>query len=129
MAEGKPRVLIVEDEWIIANDIKDSLIEMGYRVSGIASSYEDAITAVSNEAPDLVLMDIVLKGDRDGIDTAREIHRKFGLPVIYLTAYVNEYLVEKAKVSEHFGYLVKPFRERELDIAIRMALHKANPAS
>ncbi len=125
MVLEKPRILIVEDEWIIANDIKDSLVEMGYRVSGIASSADEALAAAASEGPDLVLMDIVLKGDRDGIDAAREIHERFDIPVIYLTAYVNEYLVEKAKDSEHFGYLVKPFRERELDIAIRMALHKA----
>jgi len=125
MVLEKPRILIVEDEWIIANDIKDSLVEMGYRVSGIASSADEALAAAASEGPDLVLMDIVLKGERDGIDAAREIHERFAIPVIYLTAYVNEYLVEKAKDSEHFGYLVKPFRERELDIAIRMALHKA----
>ncbi|MBU0485533.1 MAG: response regulator [Proteobacteria bacterium] len=122
---AKTKIMVVEDEWIIANDIKDSLIEMKYMVTSIATSGEEAIRKAEEDRPDLILMDIVLKGEMDGIDAAKNIYDKLGIPIIYLTAYVNEYLVEKAKNSEHFGYLLKPFKDKELDIAINMAIHKA----
>jgi len=121
---SKAKILVVEDEWIIANDIKDSLIDMGYRVSAIAASGEEALAKVEEEPPDLVLMDIVLKGKMNGIETAREIRAQRDIPVIYLTAYDNQYLVDQAKRTDHSGYLLKPFKDRELHIAIDMALHK-----
>lgn len=121
---SKAKILVVEDEWIIANDIKDSLIEMGYRVSAIAASGEEALTRVEEDPPDLVLMDIVLKGEMNGIETARAIHARHEIPVIYLTAYDNQFLVDRAKQTDHSGYLLKPFKDRELHIAIDMALHK-----
>jgi two-component system, response regulator PdtaR len=121
---SRAKILVVEDEWIIANDIKDSLIEMGYRVSAIAASGEDALARVEEDPPDLVLMDIVLKGQMNGIETARAIRARRDIPVIYLTAYDNQFLVDKAKQTDHSGYLLKPFKDRELHIAIDMALHR-----
>lgn len=120
----KAKILVVEDEWIIANDIKDSLVEMGYRVTGIASSGEEAMASVEEEEPDLMLMDIVLKGKMTGIDAARVIRARRNIPVIFLTAYDNQFMVDDAKKVDNAGYLLKPFKERELDIAIEMALHK-----
>lgn len=120
----KAKILVVEDEWIIANDIKDSLVDMGYRVTAIASSGEEAMARAKEEAPDLMLMDIVLKGDMTGIDTARAIRKSLDIPVIFLTAYDNQIMVDQAKQIPNSGYLLKPFKDRELDIAIDMALHK-----
>lgn len=120
----KAKILVVEDEWIIANDIKDSLVDMGYRVTAIASSGEEAMARAKEEAPDLMLMDIVLKGDMTGIDTARAIRKSLDIPVIFLTAYDNQFMVDQAKQIPNSGYLLKPFKDRELDIAIDMALHK-----
>jgi len=120
----KSKILVVEDEWIIANDIKDSLVEMGYRVTAIASSGEEAMASVEEEEPDLMLMDIVLKGKMTGIDVARAIRARRNIPVIFLTAYDNQYMVDEAKRIENAGYLLKPFKDRELDIAIEMALHR-----
>lgn len=120
----KPKILVVEDEWIIANDIKDSLAELGYRVTAIAASGEDALARVEEELPDLILMDIVLKGKMNGIETVRAIRARHDIPVIYLTAYDNQFLVNQAKQTDNFGYLLKPFKNRELHIAIDMALHK-----
>ena len=120
----KRKILVVEDEWIIANDIKDALAEMGYRVTTIAASGDDALASVEEERPDLILMDIVLKGKMNGIETARAIRARHDIPVIYLTAYDNQFLVNQAKQTDSFGYLLKPFKNRELHIAIDMALHK-----
>lgn len=121
---NKAKILVVEDEWIIANDIKDSLISMGYMVSGIASSSEEALARVEECLPDLVLMDIVLKGEKNGIETVKDIRARYDIPVIYLTAYDNQYLVDQAKLTDSNGYLLKPFKDRELHIAIELALHK-----
>ncbi|MGV1099386.1 response regulator [Thiovibrio sp. JS02] len=124
----KAKILVVEDEWIIANDIKDSLIDMGYRVTAIASSGEEAMARAEEEPPDLMLMDIVLKGSMTGIDTARAILARRDIPVIFLTAYDNQIMVDQAKKIPNSGYLLKPFKDRELHIAIDMALHKKQQA-
>lgn len=121
---SKAKIMVVEDEWIIANDIKDCLVDMGYWVTAIAASGEDALARVEEDPPDLILMDIVLKGAMNGIETARAIRAKRDIPVIYLTAYDNQFLVDQAKQTENFGYLLKPFKDRELHIAIDMALHR-----
>ncbi|HEX9078472.1 MAG TPA: response regulator [Desulfuromonadaceae bacterium] len=121
---AKMKILVVEDEWIIANDIKDSLIGMGYMVTGLAASCEEALARIEECEPDLVLMDIVLKGDKNGIDTVREIRARYDIPVIYLTAYDNQLLVDQAKLTDNHGYLLKPFKDRELHIAIEFALHR-----
>lgn len=121
---AKARIMVVEDEWIIANDIKDCLIDMGYAISDIVASGEEAISKTKDKTPDLVLMDIVLQGELDGIETAKIIQDKYKIPIIYLTANDNQYLVDNAKETDHYGYLLKPFSEKELRIAIDLALHK-----
>ena len=121
---GKARIMIVEDEWIIANDIQNSLVDLGYMVTSIAATGEKAIKQAVEEKPDLVLMDIMLKGDMNGIEAAKVIRGEHGIPIIYLTAYDNQYLVELAKQTDNYGYLLKPFKDKELHIAIDLALHK-----
>ena len=118
-------ILIVEDESIVARDIQECLLSFGYKVTGVVSSGEEAIKAVTAERPDLVLMDIVLNGNVDGIDAAHEIRTRFGVPVVYLTAYADDKTLERAKVTEPFGYIVKPFDERELHSTVEIALYKA----
>ncbi|MDH5506623.1 MAG: diguanylate cyclase [Anaerolineae bacterium] len=118
------QILIVEDESIIAMEIEDRLIAQGYIVQGKAASGVDALERVSVGRPDLVLMDIVLKGPLDGIQTAARIRDDFDIPVIYLTANADEKTLDRAKVTEPYGYLIKPFEERELHTTIEMALYK-----
>jgi len=119
-----PFILVVKDEGIVARDIQATLERLGYRITGAVASGEEAITMARYTHPDLVLMDIVLKGALDGIEAARHIRDELGIPVIYLTSYADEETVERAKLTEPFGYVLKPFEERELHIVIQMALHK-----
>ncbi len=120
----RPRVLIVDDEIIIARELETRLRSLGYEVVGLASSGGEAVRVASETKPDLILMDIVLKGEMDGIDAAGEIRRLCHAPVIYLTAHTDRRTLERAKVTEPFGYIVKPFSERELEANIEMALYK-----
>ncbi len=110
------QIVIVEDESIVAEHIRRYLQKMGYSVSSVAYSGEKAIAEVEKKSPDLVLMDIVLQGEMDGIETARQIRSRFNIPVVYLTAYSDEKILERAKITEPFGYVIKPFYERELRI-------------
>jgi PAS domain S-box-containing protein len=121
---AKKQILVVEDESIVAEHIRRSLQNMGYSVSSVASSGEKAIKEVEEKVPDLVLMDIVLHGEMDGIETAKQIRSRFNIPVVYLTAYSDEKILERAKITEPFGYIIKPFNERELRINIEIALYK-----
>lgn len=121
---SKIKILIVEDENIIAQDVKRMLKHLGYAVSGITDTGKDAIEKVESEHPDLVLMDIVLKGEMDGIETAEKIKTHFEIPIIYLTAYAEDKTLERAKITEPFGYILKPYEERELYLTIKMALYK-----
>jgi len=118
------QILIVEDEIIIAEGIQRKLKTMGYDVPATVSSGEDAIKKIKENNPDLILMDIVIHGKMDGIETAEQIHSLFDIPVVYLTAYADEKTLERAKITEPFGYLIKPFKERELQITIEIALYK-----
>lgn len=120
----KARILIVEDEGIIARDLEESLTSLGCEVVSLEVSGEKAVERASREKPDLVLMDIVLQGPLDGIEAAAEIRSRLDIPVIYLTAYTDSKVMERAKVTEPFGYLIKPFDNRELSFAIEMALYK-----
>jgi CheY-like chemotaxis protein len=122
MAEG--RILIVEDEHIVAMGIKRMLKSLGYTVTGVASSGEDAISKAESTFPDIVLMDIMLKGDMDGVEATREIKARFDIPVVYLTAYSDNNILERAKITEPFGYIIKPFDEKDLYSSIEVALHR-----
>lgn len=121
---GKTSVLVVEDESIVAKDIQQSLIKLGYNVVGTASTGEKAVAIANELKPDIILMDIMLKGPMSGIDTAAEIKKDLGIPVIFLTAYADENTLSKAKVTEPFGYIIKPFKEIDLHTSIEMALYK-----
>jgi PAS domain S-box-containing protein len=118
------RILIVEDEAIVATDIQSTLKALGYDVPAIAFSGEEALKKVEEIQPDLILMDIVLKGEMDGIEAAKQIRERFGIPVVYLTAYADNIILKRAKITEPFGYLLKPFEDRELHSTIEMALYK-----
>ena len=119
-----PQILVVEDEAIVATGIQNMLKSLGYAVSAVASSGKDAIKKAAEKRPDLVLMDIVLEGDIDGIEAAEQIRTRFNIPVVYLTAYADEATVQRAKMTAPYGYLLKPFNERELHAAIEIALYK-----
>jgi PAS domain S-box-containing protein len=120
----KPSIFIVEDERIVAEDIAETLIKLGYLISGIAVSGEAALEKIREVLPDIVLMDIHLAGTMDGIEAAGQIHTLFDIPVIYLTAYADNELLERAKVTEPYGYVLKPFNDREIHSVIEMALYK-----
>jgi len=117
-------ILIVEDEAIVANDIKETLISLGYGVAGIAKSGENALEKVNKLRPDLVLMDIHLATAMDGIEAAGKIHVLYDIPVIYLTAFADKALINRAKVTEPYGYIIKPYEERELRSTIEITFHK-----
>lgn len=117
-------ILIVEDEIIVAEDIKRSLQNLGFSITSIVSSGEEAIKIAKEKNPDLVLMDIVLKGKIDGIMAAEQIRTKFEIPVVFLTAYADDKTLKRAKVTEPFGYIIKPFKEKELQISIEFSLYK-----
>lgn len=119
------RILIVEDEYVIAESLQAKLERQGYTVCGSEASGERAIQKAGDEMPDMVLMDIMLKGDMDGIEAAEQIRARFGIPIIYLTAFSDGNILERAKVTEPFGYLLKPFEDRELFANIEMTLYKA----
>lgn len=120
----RANILIVEDERIVAEDIRRSLQNLGYGFSSIVSSGEKAIDEAKEKSTDLVLMDIVLKGEMDGIEAAGQIRSRFNIPVVYLSAYSDDNILERAKITEPFGYIIKPFNERELHINIEIALYK-----
>lgn len=121
---SKTNILIVEDESIIAKDIQQSLKKLAYTVVGICPTGEEAVAAAEELKPDLVLMDIMLKGEINGIEAAAQIREKFNIPVIFLTAYADESTLSKAKISEPYGYIIKPFKEIDLRTSIEMSLYK-----
>jgi two-component system cell cycle sensor histidine kinase/response regulator CckA len=120
----KKQILIVEDERIVADDIKMSLERLGYIVPGIVHSGEEAIKKVKDLSVDLVLMDIVLEGKMDGIEAASTIRTRFNIPVVYLTAYSDDTTLGRAKATEPFGYILKPFEDKDLQVTIEVALYK-----
>ncbi len=120
----KARILVVEDESLLAEDIQERLKIFGYGASVIAHSGEEALAAAAAACPDLVLMDIRLKGEMDGIETARLFRERFNVPVIYLTGEANDATLERAKATEPLGYLLKPIEEKSLYSTIEIALYK-----
>ncbi len=119
------KILVVEDERIAAEDIKQTLQRLGYDVCSVVSTGKDAIKKAQELQPDLVLMDIVLEGKMTGIEAAEEIYSKLNIPVIYLTAYADEATLQQAKLTKPLGYIVKPFSERELRTVIEVALYRS----
>jgi len=121
---SKISILVVEDEAIVAKDIQNSLKKLGYNVPSVENTGEEAVESAGKYKPDLVLMDIMLKGQISGIDAAEQIKKRYEIPVIYLTAYADESTLSKAKVTEPYGYIIKPFKEIDLHTSIEMALYK-----
>ena len=119
------RVLIVEDEQIIAADIKYTLLKYEHEVVGIAATGRDAINKIEEFRPDVILMDIMLDGDMDGIETVRYINDRFSIPVIYLTAFSDDATMKKAFETKPEGFLLKPFEEIQLKAVVEMAYHKS----
>ena len=118
------RILIVEDERITGEDLRDVLTDLGYGVIGLVSSGPEAILLAENEGPDLVVMDIRIKGEMDGTEVARILRGRFNIPVIYLTAHADADTLQRAKLAQPLGYITKPFQEAELHASIEMALFK-----
>jgi PAS domain S-box-containing protein len=122
---AKINILVVEDESVVAMDIKYRLENLGYYVPVTLSSGEAAIGQIPGLNPELVLMDVVLKGEMDGIEAAEKIKQLYDIPVIYLTAYGDDKTLERAKITEPYGYILKPFESRDLYTTIEMALYKS----
>jgi len=118
------KIMIVEDERIVARDIQQGLENQGFSISAIVSSGEEAVNRAEEDNPDLILMDIRLKGSMDGIEAANQIRQRHDIPVIYLTAFANDETLARAKITEPFGYILKPFSEKELLTTVAMALYK-----
>jgi len=120
----KTKILIVEDEAIVAKDISVCLEKIGYEVLASFSKGEKALTYLEENTPDLVLMDIMLAGNISGIDASARIKKDYDIPVVFLTAYADEKTIERAKITEPYGYVIKPFKEIDLRTSIEMALYK-----
>lgn len=120
----KERILVVEDEIVVAKNIQNRLESSGYAVPAVVSSGEEAVKKTAEIQPDLVLMDIKLEGNVDGVEAADQIRNRFNIPIIYLTAYGDDETLQRAKVTEPYGYILKPFEIRELHSNIEMALYK-----
>jgi two-component system, response regulator PdtaR len=118
-------ILVVEDEVIVAENLRVTLSGMGYRVPDTACSSSEALALVEQELPDLILMDIMLEGSElDGIETASRIRKSHDIPIVFVTAYADDVTLERVKVTEPFAYILKPFNERELYSAIELTLHR-----
>ena len=119
----KAKILIVEDEGIVAKDLNSMLTDMGYRVLDVVSAGEAVLDKVKKLKPDIILMDIILKGAIDGIEAVRLVKSQFDIPVIYITAYADEEKIERAKFTEPYGYILKPFTKHVLKADIELALY------
>ncbi|MFV0348715.1 MAG: response regulator [Halodesulfovibrio sp.] len=118
-------ILIVEDERLVALSIKEILLSEGYAVCGIARSTKNAMEVLAECSPDLALMDIKIKGNPDGIDLAIKLKKDFGIPSVFLTAYSDNSLLERAKSAEPLGYILKPFKQSDILSAVKMAVHRS----
>lgn len=124
MISAEKKILIVEDEVVIAMDLQFSLQQQGYNVIGHLTRGEDVVNAIEADKPDIILMDIKLEGDIDGVDTAQMVYDNYNIPVIFITSYSNKTIIDRAKKTNPFGYIVKPFEERELFTNIELAFFK-----
>lgn len=120
----KAQVLVVEDDALIARNIQLELHGMGYAVPAIATSGEEALQKAAEIQPDLVLMDISLRGEMDGVKTVERLREDLEVPVIYLTAFADDQTLQRAKKTEPYGYLIKPYEEKELHTTVQLALYK-----
>lgn len=117
-------VLIVEDESVIALDIQNMLELEGYEVPGLLSTGEDAIARIEDLKPDLIVMDIILQGEMDGITAIEEIKKKHDIPFVYMTAHIYQKVLKRAKATRPHGYILKPIKHRELCSVIEKALYE-----
>lgn len=120
----RPGILIVEDEGIVAADLQDRVVSLGYDVVGIAGTGEAAVELAREHEPDAILMDILLKGPMDGIEAANLIRESLHIPIVFLTANSDRETLERAKLAEPFGFLLKPFVEQEIRTTLEVALYK-----
>ena len=121
---GRFNYLLIEDESIVAKDIQLSLKRLGYNVLGIENTGENAISSARKLDPDIIIMDIMLKGKINGIEASEKIRKEQNIPIIYLTAYADENTLSKAKITEPYAYIIKPYKEIDLHTSIEMALYK-----
>jgi len=124
MSKQPQSILLVEDEVVIACDIQEKLIELGYLVPAVARSGTSAVYLAGSLKPDIILMDIMLEGDMDGIEAARKIRAAFDIPIVYLSSLGNAEILKRARESDSYGYLLKPFQDLELIAAIETALNR-----
>lgn len=120
----KPRALVVEDEALIAEELRERLSRMGFRVIATVDSAQECIEIATREHVDLVLMDIRLRGEKDGVQAARDIRRQVDVPIVFLTAHSDRLTVERAKATDHDGFILKPFHRRELQSTIEVAMKR-----
>jgi len=118
------RALIVEDEILIAEELSERLSSLGFSVIDAVDSADEGIAIATRERPDLVLMDIRLKGEKDGVQAAAEIRQQVDVPIVYLTAYSDRRTVDRAKRTEHDGFILKPFHRRELQTTVEVAMQR-----
>jgi two-component system response regulator LytT len=121
---SKINIMVVEDESIVAKDIQQSLKRLGYNVVDVCNTGEAAIVSATEKRPDLILMDIMLKGEMSGIDAAEIVRDTLNIPIVFLTAYADESTLNRAKITEPYGYIIKPFKEVDLHTTIEMAIYK-----
>jgi CheY-like chemotaxis protein len=119
------RILIVEDEAIVALHLRQELTKLGYEMAGIATTGEQALKMIEEVFPDVILMDIHIQGEMDGIETVKRIPRYLHIPVIYVTAYSEDSTLKRASDTRPYGYLIKPFLDRELHATIKMAIERS----
>jgi DNA-binding NarL/FixJ family response regulator len=124
MGKNMNKIMVVEDEAVIAIRLQERLMAMGYHVVGISYSGEDAMEQARRLRPDLILMDIMIPGEMDGIAVAKLVKTELDIPVIFLTAFSEDKIIDRAKQAEPYGYIVKPFQDRELKACVEIALYK-----
>lgn len=124
MEENKKKILLVEDLLIVAKSVKSGLERMGYEVVDIVRTGQEAIQKAGDFLPDIILMDIILEGEMDGIDCSKIIQKEYDIPIIYLTANSDEMIMKRARETTPYGYILKPFEDQEIRIVIEMALYK-----
>src|SRR5436190_22619576 len=124
LISSEPRALIVEDETLIAEELRERLSRLGFSVIAAVDSGEEGVAIATRERPDLVLMDIRLKGEKDGVQAATEIRQQVDIPIVYLTAYSDQLTVDRANATEHDRFILKPFQRRELQSTIEVAMRR-----